>query len=60
MAGAVLSADLFHRCRTAGVTVRSAVDGAIACIAMGRDAELLHDDVDHVRIGAVEPRLRLL
>jgi predicted nucleic acid-binding protein len=58
--GAVLSADLYRRCRAAGATVGSTVDCAIACIAMEHDAELLHDDVDYVRIGAVEPRLRLL
>lgn len=58
--GGVDAATLYRRCRAAGVTVRSTVDCAIACIALEHDAELLHDDVDYVRIGAVEPRLRLL
>jgi len=58
--GAVAAADLFRRCRAAGVTVRSTVDCAIACLAIEHDAELLHDDVDYMRIGAIEPRLRLL
>jgi len=58
--GAVAAATLYRRCRAAGVTVRSTIDCAIACIALEHDAELLHDDVDYVRIGAVEPRLRLI
>jgi predicted nucleic acid-binding protein len=58
--GAVTAAALYRRCRAAGVTVRSTVDCAIACIAMEHDAELLHDDAAYVRIATVEPRLRLL
>lgn len=42
------------------IDLRSTIDCQIACIAIEHDAELLHDDVDYVRIATVEPRLRLL
>ncbi|MFN2323582.1 MAG: PIN domain-containing protein [Trueperaceae bacterium] len=58
--GAVDAVNLYRRCRAAGVTVRSTIDCAVACVALEHDVGLLHDDVDYVRIGAVEPRLRLV
>ena len=58
--GAVAAANLYRRCRAAGVTVRSTIDCAIACIALEHEAELLHDDADYLRIAEVEPRLRLV
>jgi hypothetical protein len=53
------AADLYRRCRGAGVTVRSTIDCLIAQLAMEHNAVLLHDDRDYVRIAQVDPRLKL-
>ena len=53
------AADLYRRCRTAGVTVRSTIDCLIAQIAIEYNATLLHSDRDYERIAQVEPRLKL-
>jgi len=53
------AADLYRRCRIAGVTVRSTIDCLIAQIAVEYGAVLLHSDRDYEHIARVEPRLRL-
>ena len=53
------AADLYRRCRTAGVTVRSTIDCLIAQTAIEYNATLLHSDRDYERIAQVEPRLKL-
>jgi len=56
----VAAAELYVRCRGAGVTPRSANDCLIACSAIKFDVPILHRDQDFPRIAAVEPRLRLI
>lgn len=53
------AADLYRRCRAAGVTVRSTIDCLIAQLAMEYNATLLHSDRDYERIAQVDPRLKL-
>jgi len=53
------AADLYRRCRAAGVTVRSTVECLIAQLALEHNATLLHSDRDYERIARVEPRLKL-
>jgi len=53
------AADLYRRCRAAGVTVRSTIDYLIAQLAMEYNATLLHRDRDYERIAQVDPRLKL-
>ena len=53
------AADLYRRCRIAGVTVRSTIDCLIAQIAVEYGAVLLHSDRDYEHIARVEPRLML-
>lgn len=53
------AADLYRRCRAAGVTVRSTIDCLIAQLAMEYNATLLHSDRDYERIVQVDPRLKL-
>ena len=53
------AADLYRRCRAAGVTVRSTIDCLIAQTAIEYNATLLHSDRDYERIAQVEPRLKL-
>ena len=53
------AADLYRRCRAAGVTVRSTIDCLIAQLALEHNATLLHSDRDYDRIARVEPRLKL-
>ena len=53
------AADLYRRCRGAGVTVRSTIDCLVAQIAIEYSATLLHSDRDYERIAQVEPRLKL-
>jgi len=52
-------ADLYHRCRAAGVTVHSTIDCLVAQIAIEYGATLLHSDRDYERIAQVEPKLKL-
>lgn len=54
------AAQLYARCRWAGITPRSANDCLIAVHAMEARLPLLHDDADFERIARVEPRLLLL
>jgi len=53
------AADLYRRCRIAGVTVRSTIDCLIAQIAVEYGAVLLHSDRDYEHIARVEPKLKL-
>ena len=53
------AADLYRRCRAAGVTVRSTFDCLVAQIAIEYDATLLHSDRDYERIAQVESKLKL-
>ena len=53
------AADLYRRCRAAGVTVRSTIDCLVAQTAVDYGAVLLHGDRDYERIARVEPRLKL-
>ena len=53
------AADLYRRCRAAGVTVRSTIDCLVAQTAIEYGAALLHSDRDYERIARVEPELKL-
>ena len=53
------AADLYRRCRIAGVTVRNTIDCLIAQIAVEYGAVLLHSDRDYEHIARVEPKLKL-
>jgi predicted nucleic acid-binding protein len=53
------AADLYRRCRAAGVTVRSTIDCLIAQTSIEYGAVLLHNDRDYERIARVETRLEL-
>ena len=54
------AADLYRRCRAAGVTVRSTIDCLVAQIAIEYGATLLHSDRDYEHIAQVEPKLKLV
>ena len=47
------AAFIYFRCRQAGVTVRSAIDCLIACVAIEHDLILLHDDRDFENMSGV-------
>lgn len=53
------AAELYRRCRAAGVTVRSTIDCLVAQTAVEYGAVLLHGDRDYERIARVEPKLKL-
>ena len=53
------AADLYRRCRAAGITVRSTIDYLIAQLALEHNATLLQSDRDYEQIARVEPRLKL-
>lgn len=53
------AAELYRRCRVAGVTVRSTIDCLVAQIAIEYEAILLHSDRDYERIAQVEANLKL-
>ncbi len=53
------AAELYRRCRAAGITVRSTIDCLIARTALDYGAVLLHSDRDYERIARVEPKLQL-
>ncbi len=53
------AAELYRRCRAAGVTVRSTIDCLVAQTAVEYGAVLLHCDRDYERIARVEPKLML-
>lgn len=54
------AAELYARCRWAGVTPRSASDCLIAVHAIANDIPLLHGDQDFPLIASIEPKLILL
>jgi hypothetical protein len=54
------AAQLYARCRWAGVTPRSANDCLIAVAAIEARMPILHRDRDFVAIARVEPKLMLL
>jgi predicted nucleic acid-binding protein len=56
----VRAAQLYMRCRLAGITPRSANDCLIAVTAIEFDLPILHRDLDFVRIATVEPSLKLI
>ena len=53
------AAELYRRCRVAGITVHSTIDCLVAQIAIEYGATLLHSDRDYERIAQVEPGLKL-
>ena len=53
------TAELYRRCRAAGVTVSSTIDCLIAQTAIEYDVTLLQSDRDYERIARVEPKLKL-
>ena len=53
------AAELYARCRWAGVTPRNGFDCLVAVTAIEHDVDLLADDRDFDAIARVEPRLRL-
>jgi predicted nucleic acid-binding protein len=55
LAAHVEAARIFFECRRRGVTIRSSTDCLIACLALERDAVLLHEDEDFERIKVVRP-----
>jgi predicted nucleic acid-binding protein len=54
------AAELYARCRWAGVTPRSANDCLIAVHAIANNMPLLHCDQDFPSIAGVEPKLLLI
>jgi len=55
----IRAAELYFRCRSAGVTIRSSNDCLIALIAIEHRVPLLHNDRDFDHIGRVDQRLIL-
>lgn len=55
-----LAAEIYRRCRRAGVTIRSTLDCLIAQIAIEHGAGLLHDDRDFVQMASVVSELELV
>jgi len=55
----IAAADIYYRCRHAGVTPRSSIDCLIARIAIEHDAPLLHNDADYNHIARVIPQLTI-
>ncbi len=53
------AANLYRRCRAAGITVRSTIYCLIAQMAAEYVAVLLHNDRDYEHIARVEPKLKL-
>jgi len=49
------AADLYRKCRTKGLTIRSTVDLLIAQTAIEHSSELLHNDRDFEAIALVSP-----
>lgn len=49
------AADLYLRCRDAGVTIRSSIDCLVAATALVHDVPILHDDRDFEHIRRVVP-----
>ncbi|MDZ7841053.1 MAG: PIN domain nuclease [Gammaproteobacteria bacterium] len=53
------AAQIYGRCRRAGITIRSTIDCLIAQIAIEHDAILLRSDRDYTQMATVIPELRL-
>ncbi|HVT89688.1 MAG TPA: PIN domain-containing protein [Tepidisphaeraceae bacterium] len=53
------AAEIYFRCRRAGITPRSSTDCLIAQIAIDNNAVLLHNDTDFDRISKVVPELMI-
>ena len=49
------AAQLYLRCRDAGVTIRSSIDCLVAATALAHDAVVFHDDRDYEQIRRVVP-----
>lgn len=49
----IKAADLYRKCRTKGLTIRSTIDLLIAQTAIEHDAALLHNDRDFAALAAV-------
>ncbi|MEI6205944.1 MAG: PIN domain nuclease [Desulfuromonadales bacterium] len=49
----IKAADMYRKCRTKGLTIRSTVDLLIAQTAIENNAELLHNDRDFEAIASV-------
>ena len=56
----VAAAELYARCRWAGITPRSPRDCLIAIVAVEHDVPLLHDDRDFEHLAEMELKLRLI
>jgi len=54
------AADIYARCRRAGLTIRSTIDCLIARIAIEHKATLLHADRDYLHMARVIPELQLV
>lgn len=52
------AADLYGRCRRAGITIRSTIHCLIAQLAIEHELLLLHNDRDYLHIKQVAPELR--
>lgn len=55
----VAAAELYTRCRRAGVTPRSAIDCLIAQIAIDNRVPLMHNDSDFQKMARVIPQLMI-
>ena len=55
----IAAADIYVKCRRAGVTIRSTIDCLIAQIAIENGAALLHNDTDYDRMARVVPELAI-
>jgi predicted nucleic acid-binding protein len=51
----IKAADLYRKCRTKGLTIRSTIDLLIAQTAIEHDAALLHNDRDFAALASVSP-----
>lgn len=56
----VAAAELYARCRWAGITPRSPHDCLIAIVAVEHNVPLLHDDRDFEHLAEIEPELKLI
>jgi predicted nucleic acid-binding protein len=54
-----LAAQLYRRCRKAGITIRSPNDCLIAAVALESDALIVHNDRDFFALAAMEPALQV-
>lgn len=51
----ILAAEIYRKCRKAGITVRSTIDCLIAAMANNRGLYLFHQDKDYFQISSVVP-----